>query len=580
MTERTENLSERESAEVALPPERETAEAVPADAPEPAPAPAAPAAAEAAPARPAPPPFVPFPWWKGAIYAGSSVLLGLTQGLGLNLITANLTSLQAYFGATQQEVSWLPAAYFATNMTGTLLMFKIRNQFGMRRFAEIGIIVYVLLVIAHMFSNDLRSALVVRAMMGVAAAPLSTLAFFYMLEWLPPAKKMTVGICFGMIGNSLALPLARVISPQLMQIGEWHGLYLVEAGLALIALAVIFLVPISHPPRVKSFDKDDLISFPLLAAGFGTIAIVLSMGRTYWWFEAPWLGVLTAIGIASFVALGLVELHRRSPMIDLKWLLTPDMLTFTGALIAVRILLSEQSVGAVGLFTVLGLGNDQMVPLFVIISVVTFGATYWLTTVLQPQRTPYLHLLALSMVAVAAWMDGHSSVLSRPEQFYLSQALMGFASAIFLPPAMLQGFGRAMAKGPQYILSFLTVFLTTQSLGGLLGSALMTTFVTIREQFHSNVLAQGVSLLDPLVAQRVQAYGGAYSKVLTDPALRDAKGLALLGQSATQQANVLAYNDLFMVIFVATLATIAVLLFHLALGALKKRAPQAQAKPA
>ena len=97
------------------------------------------------------------------------------------------------------------------------------------------------------------------SMMGVAAAPLSTLAFFYMLEWLPPAKKMSIGICFGMVGSSLALPLARVMSPSLMQIGEWHGLYLMEVGLALVALAVIFLVPITHPPRQKSFDKDDLI---------------------------------------------------------------------------------------------------------------------------------------------------------------------------------------------------------------------------------------------------------------------------------------------------------------------------------
>jgi len=531
-------------------------------------------------APPAPPPFVPFPLWKAGIYAGSSLLLGLTQGLGLNLITANLMPLQAYFGATQQEVGWIPAAYFATNMTGTLLMFKIRNQFGMRRFAEIGIIVYVLLVIAHMFTNDLRSALVVRAMMGVAAAPLSTLAFFYMLEWLPPAKKMTVGICFGMLGSSLALPLARVMSPALMQLGEWHGLYLLEVGLALIALAVIFLVPITHPPRQKSFDKDDLISFPLLATGFGSLAIVLSMGRSYWWFEAPWLGVLTAVGIAALVALALVELHRKSPMIDMRWVLSPQMLTFSGALIAVRLLLSEQSVGAVGLFTVLNISNDQLLPLFAIVSVVTFAGTYWLTTVIKPQRVAQLHLLALAAIAVAAWMDAHSSVLSRPEQFYVSQALMGFATAIFLPPAMLSGFMNALTRGPQYILSFLTVFLTTQTLGGMLGSAAMTTFVAIREQFHSNILAQNITLLDPIVAQRVQAYGGAYAKVLTDPALRDAKGLQLLGQAATQQANVLAYNDLFMVIFVATIATVAALLLHMAWGALNKPAAAPQAQPA
>ncbi|UXN73838.1 hypothetical protein N8D56_24755 [Devosia sp. A8/3-2] len=104
--------------------------------------------------------------------------------------------------------------------------------------------------------------------------------------------------------------------------------------------------------------------------------------------------------------------------------------------------------------------------------------------------------------------------------------------------------------------------------------------MTLREQFHSNVIAQGITLLDPLVVQRVQAYGGAYARVLTDPAQRDAKGLALLGQSATQQANVLAYNDLFLLIFAATLATIAVLLTHMALAALSKPATPPRAQPA
>lgn len=531
-------------------------------------------------ARPGMPPFVPksLPW--NVIYVISSIVLGITQGLGLNLVTANLTGLQASFGATATEMAWLPTVYFATNMTGTIVMFKIRSQFGMRRFAELGIIVYALIVLAHLFVHDLQSAIWVRAIMGIAAAPLSTLAFFYMLEWLPPAKKMSIGLCFGMLGSSLSLPLARVISPDLLALGDWQGLYMVEAGLALVSLAIVFLVPLVPPPRAKVFDKDDLVSLPLMAAGFAAMAIVLGMGRVYWWLEAPWIGVLLAIGIGSLVSFCLVELHRKNPIIDLRWLFSRDMLIFAGSLIVLRLLLSEQSVGVFGLFTVLNLQNDQLIGLFGLVGVATFAATAGLSMVMKPNRVPIFHLIALVLIAIAAWMDSQSTVLSRPEQFYVSQALIGIATGLFLPPAMLHGFLRALARGPQYILSFLTVFLTTQSLGGLLGSAIFGTFVTVREQFHSNVIAQGITLLDPLVTQRVQAYGGAYARVLTDPAQRDAKGLALLGQSASQQANVLAYNDLFLLIFAATLVAIAVLLTHLALAALSKPAAPLQAQPA
>ncbi|WP_375452099.1 MFS transporter [uncultured Devosia sp.] len=530
---------------------------------------------EQTPVQPVPPataPFVPKSVFWSAVYAGSSLLLGITQGLGLNLITANLPGLQASFGATQQEMGWLPAAYFATNMTGTILMFKIRSQFGLRRFAEIGIVVYALVVIAHLFAHDLQSAILVRAVMGFAAAPLSTLAFFYMLEWLPPEKKLSVGICFGLLGSSMSLPLARVVSPDLLQLGDWQGLYLVEVGLALVSFGVVFTLPLTSPPRMKVFDKDDLISFPLMTIGFGCIAIVLSMGRAYWWLEAPWLGVLLATGIASILLLVLVELHRKNPIIDLRWLSSRDMLTFAGALMAFRLLLSEQSVGVFGLFTALGVQNDQLIPIFGVIGTATFAATAVLSMIVKPTRTPAIHLVALILIATACWLDAQSTVLSRPEQFYLSQAMIGIASGLFLPPAMLNGFMKALARGPQYILSFLTVFLTTQTFGGILGSAIFSSFVAVREQFHSNVISEGISLLDPLVAQRIQAYGGAYARVLTDPAQRDARGLALLGQSATQQANVLAYNDLFMLILAGTLLTMVALLIQILLTALNKPA--------
>ena len=542
-------------------------------APTPSTTPATTSAQPPAPSGPGgmvPPPFVPKSLIWSIIYVFSSLTLGITQGLGLNLMTSNLQGLQASFGATLVEMGWLPAAYFATNLAGTVLVFKMRTQFGLRRVAEVGIIIYVLVVAAHLLVHDLQTAIVVRAIMGIATAPLSTLAFFYMLEWLPPAKKMNVGICFGLIGSSLSLPLSRVISPDLLQIGDWQGLYALETGLALVSLAIVFLVPLVPPPRAKVFDKDDLMSFPLMTVGLGCIAIVLSMGRSYWWFEAPWLGVLLAVGIGSLTLFCLIEWHRKNPIVDLRWLSGGDMVLFAGSLLLFRMLLSEQSVGVFGLFTTLNLQNDQLIPLFGIIGIATFAATCALSIWLKVPRVPYIHLIALTLIAIASFLDAQSTVLSRPEQFYLSQALIGVASGLFLPPAMLVGFMKALSRGPQYILSFLAVFLTTQSLGGLLGAATFGTFVTLREQFHSNVLAEGITLLDPLVAQRVQAYGAAYSRVLTDSAQRDARGLALLGQSISQQSYVLAYNDLFQLIFMLTLVAMAALATHIVVAAMTK----------
>jgi len=515
-----------------------------------------------APAPAASPAFVPMPAWRAAIYASASVLLGVTQGLGLNLVSANITSAQGSLGATQIEANWLIAAYMATNIFGTMIIYKTRTQFGLRRVAEIGLIAYTLVAIAHLFTRDLQSAIAVRAMMGIAAAPLSTLAFFYMLEWLPPSKKLTVGVCLGLLGTQAAPSLARVISPELLQLGDWHGLYLFETGLALMSLAVIYLLPITQLPRLKIFDREDFLSFPLIAIGFGSLAVVLTMGRLYWWFDTPWVGTLLAISVAALALLAVVELHRVHPAIDLRWLSTYDMLALAGSLFIFRFLLSEQTVGVVGILTVLGMQNDQMIPLFWVILGVTVIGYLFVAAIMTTTNGNWLHFAALILIAIASWQDSHSTNLTRPEDFYVTQAMMAFAGALFLPPALLTGFGQALKRGPMFVLSFLVIFLGTQSLGGILCSAALGTFQTIREKFHSSAITDQLTLLNPLVAQRVQTYAGAYAKVLPDGTMRNAEGLIMLGKAATQEANILAYNDMFLLIFGASILTMAGLLIH------------------
>lgn len=526
---------------------------------------AANAAEKEAPPAPAPPPPPDMSAGKASLYMMSSVLLFLTQGLGMNLAIANITQVQGSLSATSLEAAWLSAAYLAPNVSMAIALVKIRTQYGLRRFAEIGIICFVLVSVLNLFVSDLHSALVVRFISGMAAAPLSTLGFLYMLEAFPPAKKLTIGLSLALLNTTLAAPITRLVSPQLIEYGQWQGLYTLEMAMALIVLPVIYLLPLTPLPRAKVIQFGDIISYLLLAVGFGCLAIFLSMGRLYWWFEAPWLGVLLAIAVVTLTSVVIRELDRETPLIDVRWLVSRENLHFAAVLLVFRLVASEQSTIAANFYQVLGLQYDQTAMLYWIILGASIAGGLFCAALMQPGHTETAHVIALTLIAAGAYMDSDATNLTRPEQMYLSQAMIAAGTALFLPPAMANGFKAALAKGPNYILSFIVIFVFTQSIGALLGSAALGTFVTIREKFHSNILVEQVLLTDPIVAQRVAQLSAVYGKVITDKAILNAEGLALLSQQITREANVLAYNDAFLLLAVIATLALGALLLHLAL---------------
>ncbi|KQS96814.1 MFS transporter [Rhizobium sp. Leaf453] len=512
----------------------------------------------------APPPPASMSPGRAAVYMASSVLLFLTQGLGMNLLNANIYQLQGSLSATTTEIAWLSAAYMAPYASMSIALFKIRSQYGLRRFAELSIICFVIASILNLFVSDLHSATVVRFLSGMAAAPLSTLGFLYMLEAFPPARKLSVGLSLALLNTTLSAPIARIISPPLMQLGGWHALYTFEMGLALIALPVVYLLPLTAPPRAKVIQKMDILSYLLLAIGFGCLAVFLTLGRLYWWFEAPWLGLLLAGSIASLTVMVVLELPRKMPLLDMRWLFTRENMHMAGVLLLFRVVSSEQTTTAANFYMQLGLLNDQTQTMYSIILLASIAGGLVCTVLMMTRYVETAHVLALLLIAGGAWLDSQSTSLTRPEQMYLSQAMVAAGAAMFLPPVMSKGFAAVLAKGVPFIVNFLVIFLFTQSIGALLAQAALGSFVTIREKFHSNVLVEHILLTNPFVAQRVSQLSGAYGKVITDKSLLNAEGLQLLGQQVTREANILAYNDAFLVIFIASSIGLALLLGHLA----------------
>lgn len=482
------------------------------------------------------------------------LLISLTGALSNALVTANLVNLQGTFGAWSNEIAWLPAVYVMGNISINLLLVKFRQQFGLRVFTEAFLVLYVLVAFFHLFANDLSSAIIVRTAHGMVAAALSSLGIYYQVQaW--PAKHRLKALVIGLTVSQLAIPLARLFSSELLQLNEWRGLYLFELGLAMIALGGVLMVKLPPGDRIKTFEKMDFVTFILLAPGMALLCGVLSLGRIEWWFTTPWLGICTAIALTLIVAAMVIEHNRRNPLINTRWLSSGNMVRLGIVMIMIRIVLAEQNTGAVGFLQQLGLQNDQMrgLALAIIAGVIVGIAASALT--IKPTHLNWPIVASLVVMIIASLMDSQSSPLTRGPEMYFSQFLLGFSSAFFMAPAMLMGIGSVVTQ-PKNLVSFVVLFGMSQNLGGLIGSAILGTFQVWREKYHSSLLGDQLSLLDPNVTERLSQYNALFNPLVGDSVLRGAQSTSQLQTVATLQANVLAYNDTYLLTAALALATL------------------------
>jgi MFS family permease len=486
-------------------------------------------------------------------YFAIGCLIGITGGLGNALVQVNLNFAQGTLGLYSDEATWLTAAYFMTNVTANLLLVKYRQQFGLQPFIRYMLAAYAVTTLLHLFLHGFWTSVAVRAMSGVAASGLSTLTLLYLMQAMTAPKRL-VGIMIGICIPQLATPLARALSPRLLDWGDWHMVYWFELGMALATLAAVRSLPLPPSERTKAFEPLDFLTAALLAPGMWLLIAVLSEGRIVWWTERAWIG-WAAIASIVLIAAGLIVEHRRAnPLINTRWLATHEILRLMLVAASVRVLLSEQAFGSVGLLTVVGMINDQMVTLNLIIVVASIAGLAVGVLTFNPADLSLPINIAVVLIAIACFMDADATNLTRPANFYLSQAMIGFASLLFLGQAMVIGIARTLLAGGNRFVSFVVLFSISQSVGGLIGTAFLGTLQTIREKFHSHELVQRIVLTDPIVAARVRGSGGAVGGVIGDPVLRAAEGTALLAQQVAREANILAYNDVFMTVGVLAVA--------------------------
>jgi DHA2 family multidrug resistance protein len=142
-------------------------------------------------------------------------------------------------------------------------------------------------------------------------------------------------------------------------------------------------------------------------------------------------------------------------------------------------------------------------------------------------------------------------------------------------PNVIRAAGQALAFAPLSAVATASIeaenagsasalFNMMRNLGGAIGIAVLQTFLSKREQYHSNMVTQSVSMLEQATRTRIQALTQYFvNHGVLDLADASHRAVVAIGQIVQKQAFVLAFSDTFYLLGVTLiLALMATLLLR------------------
>ena len=145
------------------------------------------------------------------------------------------------------------------------------------------------------------------------------------------------------------------------------------------------------------------------------------------------------------------------------------------------------------------------------------------------------HIVVLGLVVFGAsfLMNTHMSADYSGDQFFIPNVVRAAGQALVLGPMSgiaMVGIAQLESAGASGIFNMM------RNLGGAFGTALLGTFVTKREQFHSNVIGAQVSLYSETVRDRIDLMTKYYVTRHQRSVHRAWPGIVALGQAVRRQA--------------------------------------------
>ena len=171
----------------------------------------------------------------------------------------------------------------------------------------------------------------------------------------------------------------------------------------------------------------------------------------------------------------------------------------------------------------------------------------------------YIGAFGIALFAASSFMNVTLSPDTAGDQLLIPNIVRAVGQALLLTPLTsitTGGIGPAEAGAASGLSNML------RNLGGAVGTATLATVLTKREQFHSNIIGQSVTLYRDEVRQRITELTNYFlAHGISDPATAKHKAIVAIGNAVKRQALVIGFSDTFAIIGVVLAIAAVALLF-------------------
>jgi len=205
--------------------------------------------------------------------------------------------------------AWATTAYLITATISTPLYGKLSDLYGRRPFFLTAISVFVVGSILCGFADSMYQLAAFRAVQGLGAGGLFSLALTIIGDIVPPRERAKYqGYFLAVFGTSSVLGpvIGGFLAGQssIFGITGWRWVFLVNVPVGIVALAVVARQ--LHLPHTRRDHRIDWPGAVALVVGLTPLLIVAEQGRGWGWSSARSL-TLMAIGVAGIIGFILAE---------------------------------------------------------------------------------------------------------------------------------------------------------------------------------------------------------------------------------------------------------------------------------
>jgi MFS transporter, DHA2 family, multidrug resistance protein len=499
---------------------------------------------------------VSFKTWMAVIGSALGAFLAV---LNIQIVNAALADIQGAIGAGIDDGGWISTAYLVTEIIVIPLSGWLARIFSLRIYLLATTALFLIFTASCAFAQNLGQMIVLRAIQGFAGGALIPLAFTIIMTMLPRSKQ-PIGLAMFSVSAVFAPAIGPTIGGYFDENYGWQYIFFVNLVPGGIMLAMLWASLARAPMQLGLLKQGDWKGIVTMALGLGALQTVLEEGNKDDWFSSPFIVKLAVIASVSLSLFLWIEVTTARPLLNLRLLMRRNF----GFGSLANVLLGSALYGSsfilpLYLSQMQGYNAEQIGEVLAWSGLPQLAIIPFVPWLMKRIDARLLVAAGLALFATSSFMN-----------IYLSS---DFAGPQLLAPNITRAIGQAIVLTPLSAIatagievenagSASALFNMMRNLGGAFGIAALQTFLTKREQYHSNVLSGQVTLFGEATRQRLSMLQHYFlGHGTADPALAWHDSIVAVGRGIRAQAFLLGYSDAFFLLGLALVLGVAATLF-------------------